>query len=185
MEGDGAMAEKYLVGSADEDEADASYELRRDGDLLFAKRDDWPEWKSVHLEALGEAGLCLLMIDNQPTELYLDRRRGGAIVTIGRFTFDYDVGPWRPQAKRKAQSDAGSRSARIIAPMTGSIIEVRCAVGDEVAAGQVLLVVESMKMNNELKSSIAGIVDTVGVTPGQKVKAGDLLVALRAPTVPA
>ena len=125
------------------------------------------------------------MIDNQPTELYLDRRRGGALVTIGRFTFDYDVGPWRPQARRKVQAEASSRSARITAPMTGSIIEVRCAVGDEVAAGQVLLVVESMKMNNELKSSIAGVVDTVGVTPGQKVKAGDLLVALRAETTSA
>jgi len=62
--------------------------------------------------------------------------------------------------------------------MTGSIIEVRCRPGDQVAQGDVLLVIESMKMNNELRSPAAGVVEQVAVANGQRVKAGDLLVAL-------
>jgi biotin carboxyl carrier protein len=62
--------------------------------------------------------------------------------------------------------------------MTGSIVEVRCAVGDRVAQGDVLLVIESMKMNNELRSPADGVVEQVAVTGGQRVNAGDLLVAI-------
>jgi biotin carboxyl carrier protein len=171
------MAEKYLVGPSDEE---VSYELRWEGEKLFARREGWEDWKSVHLEAFGEAGLCLLLIDNRPTELYLDRRRGGALVTIGRHTFDYDVGPWRPQTQKKHAAEAGNGTAKLVAPMTGTIIEVKCAAGDIVTAGQVLLVVESMKMNNELKAPVAGSVTAVSVAAGQKVKAGDLLVTLGA-----
>jgi biotin carboxyl carrier protein len=69
---------------------------------------------------------------------------------------------------------------RVIAPMTGSIVEVRCDAGQAVARGDVLLVIESMKMNNELRSPAAGVVDQVPIVPGQKVSANDLLVAIRA-----
>jgi biotin carboxyl carrier protein len=63
--------------------------------------------------------------------------------------------------------------------MTGSIVELRCAEGDRVERGQVVLVIESMKMNNELRSPADGVVETIGVAAGQRVKANDLLVALR------
>jgi biotin carboxyl carrier protein len=62
--------------------------------------------------------------------------------------------------------------------MTGSIVEVRCAPGDAVSAGDVLLVIESMKMNNELRSPAAGTIDATPVSAGQRVNAGDLLVAV-------
>jgi glutaconyl-CoA decarboxylase len=69
---------------------------------------------------------------------------------------------------------------RLTAPMTGSIVEVRCQAGDTVTSGQVLLVIESMKMNNELRSPRDGIVESVPVVAGGRVVANDLLVALRA-----
>ena len=59
-----------------------------------------------------------------------------------------------------------------------SIVEVRCSPGATVEAGDVLLVIESMKMNNELKSPAAGIVEQVPVKPGERVNAGALLVAI-------
>ena len=67
---------------------------------------------------------------------------------------------------------------RIVAPMTGSIVELRCKPGDQIERGQVVLVIESMKMNNELRSPAAGIVDTVPVEAGQRVKANEVLVTL-------
>lgn len=169
------MAEKYLVRL---DGEDVTLELERGQDGIRARREGG-EWRAVDLERVGDSGLYLLMVDNRPSELYLERRRGGAIVTIGRHIFNCDVGPWRPGAARGPQAGAGAAQTRIVAPMTGSIVEVRCHPGDEVEQGQVLMVIESMKMNNELRSPSAGVIDVLPVSAGQRVKQGDLLVALR------
>ncbi|MGI8926316.1 MAG: acetyl-CoA carboxylase biotin carboxyl carrier protein subunit [Tepidiformaceae bacterium] len=176
------MAEKYLVRLGDEE---VSIEVRREEGCTFVRRehDGEPEsvpWREVALERVGDSGLYLLMIDNRPIELYLERRRGGAIVTVGRHAFNYDVGPWRPTAARRDESaPVPGGLVRIMAPMTGSIVEVHCAPGSQVAAGETLLVIESMKMNNELRSPAAGTVESVPVAAGQRIKAGDLLVSLR------
>lgn len=170
------MDEKYLIR---DEENDFAYEVRREDGVLQVRREGAPSWKTVQLEKVGDSGLYLLMIDNRPTELYLERRRGGAIVTIGRHIWDYDVERWRPRSgPRKADAGVGG-SKRLVAPMTGSIVEVRCTAGEAVLAGQVLLVIESMKMNNELRSPADGVVESVPVTAGQRVTAGALLVAIQ------
>jgi biotin carboxyl carrier protein len=170
------MAENYLVRLGDED---VSFEVRREDDLTFVRRETNDHWTEVNLERVGDSGLYLLMLDSRPVEIYLERRRGGAVVTIGRHTFDCDVGRWRPAGHRAKPPVAPPGLVNIVAPMTGSIVEVRCSAGDAVESGQVLLVIESMKMNNELRSPAAGVVEGVPVSPGQRVKANELLVALR------
>jgi biotin carboxyl carrier protein len=169
------MAEKYVVRGLD---TEAEYELDRTGDSIRVRRVGATEWKSVELQPIGDSRLYLLMVDNHPTELYLERRRGGAVATIGRHALDFDVEPWRLQSGARGRRQEGGGPRRIVAPMTGSIVEVRCAAGDDVQAGDVLLVIESMKMNNELRSPAAGTVEAVPVSPGQRVSAGDLLIAL-------
>ncbi|MBA4180287.1 MAG: hypothetical protein C0506_06835 [Anaerolinea sp.] len=170
------MAEKYLIRDSDQDVA---FEIRRDAAGLQVRRDGSDAWKTVELEKVGDSGLYLLMVDSRPTELYLERRRGGAIVTIGRHLWNYDVERWRPSSGHRKGAAAASGQKRITAPMTGSILEVRCVVGDTVEAGQVLLVIESMKMNNELRSPAAGVVEAVPATAGKRVSAGELLVAIQ------
>ena len=170
------MDEKYLIR---DDENDIAYEVNRDDGVLQVRRGGAEEWKTVQLEKVGDSGLYLLMVDNRPTELYLERRRGGAIVTLGRHIWDYDVERWRPSSGGRKVDAGVSGSKRVVAPMTGSIVEVRCAAGDSVVAGQVLLVIESMKMNNELRSPTDGTVESVPVIPGQRVSAGALLVAIK------
>jgi biotin carboxyl carrier protein len=168
------MAEKYLVRGED---AETEYEIDRTPEGIRLRRAN-AEWKTVELQRVGESQLYLLMVDSHPMELFLERRRGGAAATIGRHRFDYDVERWRPQsAGRSSRPEAGG-PRRITAPMTGSIVEVRCHAGQQVSAGDVLLVIESMKMNNELRSPAAGTVEQVPVNPGQRVNAGDLLVSL-------
>ena len=66
----------------------------------------------------------------------------------------------------------------IAAPMQGKIIDVKVGVGESVVPGQVIAVLEAMKMENEIVASSEGSVTSVGVTPGQSVDAGDLIVAL-------
>lgn len=168
------MAEKYLIH---DDEVESEFELERDAGGIRVRRAG-SDWKMVELLPIGDSQLYLLMVDSHPTELYLERRRGGVKVTIGRHIFDYDVERWRAQSTARAGRMEAGGPRRITAPMTGSIVEVRCRAGMTVESGDVLLVIESMKMNNELRSPAAGVVEHVPVVAGQRVTAGDLLVAL-------
>ena len=62
--------------------------------------------------------------------------------------------------------------------MPGRVVSVLVSAGDEVALHQGLVVVEAMKMENELKSPKAGKVTGIKVTPGQTVEKGDILVVV-------
>lgn len=64
----------------------------------------------------------------------------------------------------------------LVAPMPGSIVDVRAAEGDEVSAGQTLLVLEAMKTQQPMKAPFDGLVERLPVQKGQQVLEGDLLV---------
>jgi biotin carboxyl carrier protein len=170
------MGQKYLVRLGDDE---VSFEVEPAAEGVRVRRGDEGEWRTCQLLRVGESDLYLLMLDNRPMELYMERRRGGADVTIGRHTFRAEVGPWRPAGLRARRDGEAAGIARVLAPMTGSIVEVRCAAGDHVERGQVVLIIESMKMNNELRSPASGTVEAVSVAAGQRVKANEVLVTLR------
>ncbi len=172
------MAEKYLIATDDEE---VTYELDTSGDEPLVRRDGNERWHRAELERIGGTDLYLLLIDNRPTELYLERTSGGALVTLGRHTFDVDVRSWRAgtAVPRRARA-APSGILAVRAPMTGTIIEVRFGPGDTIDEGDVLLVVEAMKMNNEIKAPASGEITEVGTSSGDRVSAGDVLVSIRA-----
>ena len=66
-------------------------------------------------------------------------------------------------------------AARIVAPMPGKVVRVLVSVGDQVEAGAGIVVVEAMKMQNEMKSPKAGTVVALNVDVGATVNAGDVL----------
>ena len=66
----------------------------------------------------------------------------------------------------------------LASPMPGKVVRVLVAVGDEVAAGQGLLVVEAMKMQNEMKSPRAGKVLSLAAVEGATVSAGQPLATI-------
>ena len=70
---------------------------------------------------------------------------------------------------------------RLHSPITGSVVEVRVAAGDEVEAGAILMVVEAMKMQNELRSRVSGTVSAINVEKGQRVETGAALLVVTAP----
>lgn len=74
------------------------------------------------------------------------------------------------------QGAAASGPRPVRAPMPGMIVRVEAAPGDAVKAGQGIVVMEAMKMENELKSETDGIVARVLVEPGQAVEKGAVLV---------
>jgi len=81
------------------------------------------------------------------------------------------------RSRREGPSDAGgSGEQRIMAPMPGRVVRVLVAAGDQVNARQPLVVVEAMKMENELSAPRAGRIKDVQVRDGMSVDAGRLLV---------
>ncbi len=86
--------------------------------------------------------------------------------------------PAAPAAEKKAVSGGAAGSVKITAPMPGTILKVSVNPGDQIKKGQVLLILEAMKMENEIVAPSEGTVATVNVNRGTSVNAGDLLVSL-------
>ena len=77
--------------------------------------------------------------------------------------------------KKQGAGTAGNGPQRVLAPMPGKVVRVLVKAGDEVKARQGLVVVEAMKMENELKAARDGRVRDVSVAEGQSVDAGAVL----------
>jgi biotin carboxyl carrier protein len=89
--------------------------------------------------------------------------------------------PKAPAPKQEApkKDTAVPSGAQVIkAPMPGTILKVSVNTGDTVKRGQVLLVLEAMKMENEIVAPVEGKVSSVNVSKGASVNAGDVLVSL-------
>jgi acetyl-CoA/propionyl-CoA carboxylase biotin carboxyl carrier protein len=82
------------------------------------------------------------------------------------------------EAALRGASHEGAHAASIVAPMPGTVISVGVADGDDVEAGQVLVVLEAMKMENNVPAPAAGRVARVLVGPGQQVQRSEILVEL-------
>jgi len=81
-------------------------------------------------------------------------------------------------ASRRSKTGLGVGRQNVTAPMPGKVIRVLVKEGDHVETGQGLIVVEAMKMQNEMKASRPGQVVSVLAQPGKTIAAGDTLVVL-------
>ena len=84
------------------------------------------------------------------------------------------------RALRPGEESSGSRKGdkEVRAVMPGKVVDVLITVGDEVSKDQGVLIVEAMKMENEVRTSASGKVKEIRVSPGQAVESGELLVVL-------
>ena len=85
----------------------------------------------------------------------------------------------KPAAKKApapAKPSAPASSKSLLSLMPGVVVKVLVKEGQQVAAGDVLLVLEAMKMENEIRSDRSGTVGSIDVSPGQQVQTGDPLV---------
>ena len=106
--------------------------------------------------------------------------RGHYVLWIDGYTYDVEALDERTRTIRDLTAEAAGPTGPqpLVAPMPGLIVRVLAAPGDDVQAGQGLVVMEAMKMENELRSSGAGRVKRVAVTPGAAVEKGAILIEL-------
>jgi acetyl/propionyl-CoA carboxylase alpha subunit len=106
--------------------------------------------------------------------------RGRYTLWVDGYRFDTEPLDERTRAIRdlSAASAIPTGPAPIVAPMPGLVVRINVKPGDKVQAGQGIVVMEAMKMENELRATSAGIVRSVEVSAGTAVEKGTLLVAL-------
>jgi acetyl-CoA/propionyl-CoA carboxylase, biotin carboxylase, biotin carboxyl carrier protein len=108
----------------------------------------------------------------------------GRRVTVALWVPEFDDGLPRAQstaAKPRRQHHAGvlgSGSANVVVPMQGTIVKVNVEVGQQVEAGDTVVILEAMKMENSVNAEKSGVVVSINVTAGDSVSAGDTVVVV-------
>lgn len=134
----------------------------------------------IDFEVLPISKLASLLINHQSLEAVIeDRDTHWEVLTEGEL---YNVTVQDERAFRLAQARGvgldDSVATAVRAPMPGLVIKVLVAEGDVVEQGQHVIILESMKMENELKSPRSGVVTAVKVNVGDSVEKDQILVAL-------
>jgi len=133
-----------------------------------------------------ESGCYSILLDGRSVEVRLDEAKSpdpeahayNAMLYDGAYQFAL-VDPRR--ALLSGDGGAGGGGGVLLSPMPGKIVKLLVKAGDQVQEGQTLLVMEAMKMQNELKTSTTGTVTTVHVLEGATVETGATLVTVVAP----
>ena len=124
------------------------------------------------------AGVYCFLLDGRSLEIRIEALHDGILAhAAGR---EYRAEIIDPRSWRRSHSkklDLAGRQ-KICAPMAGKIVRVLVAQGKQVESGQGLLVVEAMKMQNEIRSPKTGTVERLLATEGQAVNAGEILVVV-------
>jgi len=164
---------KYAVQLNDE-----RYAVTIDGDGL--RFGDEPV--QAQLEEVEGTPVRIVRIGSEVHRVVTEKKpgRGRYALWIDGYRFDVEALDERTRAIRdlSAASKGPSGPAPVLAPMPGLIVRVNVKVGDVVEAGQGLVVMEAMKMENELRATTPGTVMSVLAVAGTAVEKGTVLVTL-------
>lgn len=147
-------------------------EIKREDGRVFATVDG----RSYELESSEpEPGVYLFKHDNRVYEAYVSPT---GLVNVGDHQFEVAISDPKRLRAAGGSHDHGDGSAEIKTAMPGKIVRVLAAEGDEVEKGDAVIVVEAMKMQNEMKSPKAGTIKEIRFAEGDTVNAGDVLVVI-------
>jgi len=125
-----------------------------------------------------EPSVYSILMDGRSYDAWVeDMPDGSVVVLVGGFRFEIEVrDPRRWSPRQSGRSGEGVQS--LTAPMPGKVVRVLAAPGDTVEAGQGIVVVEAMKMQNEIKSPRSGKVLSMAAREGVTVAAGEALATI-------
>ena len=150
-------------------------EINEDGRILL----DGEEFE-VDFGGLSASGLYSLLVNNESFEALVEQRDDIWQVLMRGTLYDVSVADERALLLHSRSTllvpDTGE--VAIKAPMPGLVIAVLVHAGQEISAGDNLIILESMKMENELKAPRAGRVDRISVQPGNNVEQNQTLIVI-------
>ncbi len=149
--------------------------IRREGSRVFAEVDS--RHYEFELREL-DSGTSLLIDSSRVFECRVTQHHEqGGLFEVNIGTHNYAITVIDPKRLRSAQSSGAHDHgvAEIAAPMPGRIVRVLVEVGTQVEAGTGIVLVEAMKMQNEMKSPKSGTVVAIKAEAGATVNAGDVL----------
>jgi biotin carboxyl carrier protein len=137
---------------------------------------------AVNLEAIEGTPLRLVTIGNEVHRVQVKRRqgRGAYSLWVDGHRFEAEALDERARTIRDITAAAAKPSgpAPIVAPMPGLVVRINVNVGDVIAAGHGAIVMEAMKMENELRATTGGKVKAVHAEIGSAVEKGEVLVEI-------
>ncbi len=150
-------------------------EIDHDGEV-------WVNGEARDVDFLNLGGsLFSLITENKSFEAVIDDEDNRIDVMMGGRLYETQVLDARAMLLAQRRGSLPSGSGDIHAPMPGLIVEVKALPGQAVTQGDTLVILESMKMQNELKSPVDGVVASVPVAAGQAVEKNALLIEISAP----
>jgi biotin carboxyl carrier protein len=132
--------------------------------------------REVHVDAvLASRDVLSLLIDGRAYEIKREQTATDLHLWVGSSRFAVEIRDPRSLRARKAAVLDEKGPRKIVAPMPGRVVRLLAAEQSEVEVGQGVVVVEAMKMQNEIKSPKKGIVKKIMAATGTAVNAGDVL----------
>ncbi len=125
-------------------------------------------------------GQIVLLHGGKSYAMSLEGSAHDIAVTVAGYRYDCELEDERERAANLAAKAANKGGGVLKAVMPGVVVEVLVAEGDEVAEGQALLILEAMKMQNEIPAGGDGVIKAIHATAGTAVAAGDKLKTLAA-----
>jgi biotin carboxyl carrier protein len=131
----------------------------------------------VSIGLIADGHLLSMLIDGDSYEVHATPVRTGYELLVRDELIEVEIERGSRTAEQgRSGDDSGVRSIR--SPMAGIVAEVPVALGQMVERGQVVLVLESMKMKNELRTDEGGTIEEINVEVGQQVERGQHLIVM-------
>ena len=126
-----------------------------------------------------------VIVNGEEFEVELEQDGENWKATVGGQTFDIivpDAGPAPKQ--RRASGGKSKKSGKVSANIPGKVVTVEVAIGDVVEEGHVVMILEAMKMQNEIQAPVGGTVTEIHCEEGQSIEANVPLLVITPPETP-
>ncbi len=169
------------------EETPRRYQVRRDGERVVVRHLDESDaaegnGRGAHETSIDwrrpQPGIYSLLIDNASYEVFIEEEPDHLAVHLKKRTYRVHAADIRRHRAVTDEPEATNGVVRITAPIPGRVARVLVRPGQPIGRGDTIIVVEAMKMENELRSPRDGIVGAIEVEEGQSVEGGALLATI-------
>ncbi|MFW5966208.1 MAG: acetyl-CoA carboxylase biotin carboxyl carrier protein subunit [Persicimonas sp.] len=170
---------KYFIPNGDEEADDRCFEVETLEDGRY--RVTLPDGQEQIIDAYApEPGRLQMLIDGHSFDTDAREKEDGEY-TVQLRGETHHVSVLNERQRRMKVAGVGARAVGgpdLVSPMAGKVVAVTCDEGQEVDEGECVVIVEAMKMENDLKAHIPGAISTIHVGEGDAVEIGDVLVSI-------